>query len=110
MIVPCESAAKYYLPAMKCAIAQELYNAHHVSQEKIAKALGITQAQVSKYLSHKVSGDVERTLKVPKVARDAREIAKKIASGKSSGLEISKIVCRRCADLFSHKGCEFSSI
>lgn len=109
MIAPCENATKAYLPAMKCAIALELYNSHGITQEKIAKMLGITQAQVSKYLSGRVSPEVEKTMSNKALKRDAAAIAKKMAAGKASSREISRLVCKRCADILEHEGCEFSS-
>ena len=110
MIAPCENAAKAYLPAMKCAIALELYNSHGIKQERIARMLGITQAQVSKYLSHRISKEVEETLSNRALARDAAAIAKKMAGGKASAGEISRLVCKRCADILEHEGCEFSPV
>ncbi len=108
MIAPCESAAKSYLPAMKCAIALELYNSHGIKQERIAKMLGITQAQVSKYLSRRISSEVEATLGDSGLARDAAAIARKLSKGNASSAEISRLVCKRCARLLEHSGCVFS--
>ncbi len=108
MIAPCEGAVKFYLPAMKCAIARALYKKHGIKQEKIARMLGITQAQVSKYLSHKTSDDIEKTINEPRVIKDATIIANKIKAGTATDSAVSKIVCKRCASLFSHKGCDFS--
>ncbi|MEM2874390.1 MAG: helix-turn-helix domain-containing protein [Candidatus Nanoarchaeia archaeon] len=49
---PCESAAKYKVPAIKADLARKLKN-EGKSQKEIALILGVTEAAVSQYLSGK---------------------------------------------------------
>lgn len=49
---PCESAAKYKVPAIKAKLARDLKK-KGCSQKEIAKLLGVTEAAVSQYLSGK---------------------------------------------------------
>ena len=49
---PCESAAKYKVPAIKAKLAKELKE-KRLSQKEIALRLGVTEAAVSQYLSGK---------------------------------------------------------
>ncbi len=51
MNVPCEAYIKDYLPKIRQQIVIDLVKTHGFTQTKASKALGITQASVSKYLS-----------------------------------------------------------
>ncbi len=50
MLLPSEIEAKLILPLLRALIVKQLTNQYGYTQEKIAKALGITQASVSNYL------------------------------------------------------------
>ncbi|MBS3061875.1 MAG: hypothetical protein J4215_04820 [Candidatus Diapherotrites archaeon] len=54
MNIPCESYIKEYLPKIRQQIVIDLVKTHGYTQTKASKALGITQASVSKYLSSPV--------------------------------------------------------
>ena len=49
---PCESAAKYKVPAIKAKLARELKE-RGMSQKEIASLLNVTEAAISQYLSGK---------------------------------------------------------
>jgi predicted transcriptional regulator len=51
LILPCETAAKVIIPAIRAYIARELVVTYDLKQEDVAKKLGITQSAVSKYAS-----------------------------------------------------------
>ena len=51
MILPCETASKVVIPAVRAYIARELVVTHDLKQERVARILGITQSAVSKYAS-----------------------------------------------------------
>ena len=51
MILPCETAAKVIIPAIRAHIARELVVTYDLKQQDVAKILGITQSAVSKYAS-----------------------------------------------------------
>lgn len=50
MLLPPEVEAKLVLPLLRAIIVRKLVKEHGFTQEKTAKALGITQAAVSNYL------------------------------------------------------------
>lgn len=52
MLLPQEIEAKVALPLIRALIVQKLVKKYGFTQEKTAKALGITQAAVSNYLRH----------------------------------------------------------
>jgi len=51
-MLPCESAAKHKVPAIKAKLAKELKEKGY-SQKEIAAVLDVTEAAVSQYLSGK---------------------------------------------------------
>jgi predicted transcriptional regulator len=51
VILPCETAAKVIIPAIRAYVARELVVTYDLKQEDVAKKLGITQSAVSKYAS-----------------------------------------------------------
>jgi hypothetical protein len=51
LILPCETASKVIIPAVRAYIARELVITHELKQERVAEILGITQSAVSKYAS-----------------------------------------------------------
>jgi hypothetical protein len=57
VILPCETAAKVIIPAIRAYIARELVVTYDLKQEDVAEILGITQSAVSKYASH-VRGNI----------------------------------------------------
>lgn len=57
MILPCETAAKVIIPAIRAYIARELVVTYDLKQENVAEILGITQSAVSKYAS-RVRGNI----------------------------------------------------
>ena len=49
MISPYEIVSKSALPALRAMVARRLQEDYHMTQQQVAKALGITQASVSNY-------------------------------------------------------------
>jgi predicted transcriptional regulator len=60
---PCETAAKYKVPAIKAKLARELKKKGK-SQKEIAKILRVTEAAVSQYLSKKRAKASIKSLKI----------------------------------------------
>ncbi|NYZ74823.1 helix-turn-helix domain-containing protein [Candidatus Micrarchaeota archaeon] len=83
--VPCDYAVKTLLPAIRCETA-ELLAKEGWTQQRIASALGLSQAAVSKYLS-------AREKAAPEVARLAHAVAQKILSGKG---KVELRLCKAC--------------
>ncbi len=50
MLLPSEIEARWLLPVLRALIVRRLLNEYHLTQEKVAKLLGITQASVSNYV------------------------------------------------------------
>ncbi|MHA1839245.1 MAG: transcriptional regulator [Candidatus Ranarchaeia archaeon] len=51
--IPCEIMAKQVLPLIRSEIARQLVHRHSLTQTEAAHRMGITQAAISWYLSHK---------------------------------------------------------
>ncbi|MBM3229769.1 hypothetical protein FJZ26_05025 [Candidatus Parvarchaeota archaeon] len=109
MITPCESIVKYYIPALKAGIVQSLYASHGMSQVRIAKALGMTQAQVSKYITHDYSHEIEKAQKTALISKNSKQIAMRIARDGIGSFEISRMVCTTCATINPDYDCLFST-
>lgn len=66
MNLPCQPFLKEFLPVIRQTAVIDLVTNHDYTQMKASKALGITQASVSKYLSmetsHAISKELESTL------------------------------------------------
>ena len=60
MLADCEKAIKFTLPAVRIAVASALVREHKFRQADAALALGVAQAQVSKYLHGRYSARVRR--------------------------------------------------
>ncbi len=92
------------IPAVRASIAKELTNKHGMKEERIADALGVAQAAVSKYLSNKYSkriADIEA-----KLDRNMIEtLSVKIADGKRE--YVNACICTACMALNSF-GCKFA--
>jgi Predicted transcriptional regulator len=50
MLLPSEIEARWLLPLLRALIVRRLLNEYHLTQEKVARLLGITQASVSNYV------------------------------------------------------------
>jgi predicted transcriptional regulator len=78
LISPYEIVAKSALPALRAMVAKRLQEEHHMTQQQVAKRLGVTQASVSNY-ARKTRGmmvDLEADETVVKAAdRIARELS-----------------------------------
>ena len=79
MISPYEIVAKSALPALRAMVARRLQENHHMTQQQVAKCLGVTQASVSNY-ARKTRGMMVNLESDPTVARAADKIAKELSS------------------------------
>lgn len=79
MMMPCEVVVRYYLPAMRCRIADELMNKYGWTQVEVSKRLSVTQAAVSKYSGGKLDGKAKEFSETSEVRNAARKIAKDMA-------------------------------
>ena len=78
LISPYEIVAKSALPALRAMVEKRLQDEYHMTQQQVAKRLGVTQASVSNY-ARKTRGmmvDLESDSTVSKAAdRIARELS-----------------------------------
>ena len=78
LISPYEIVAKSALPALRAMVAKRLQDEYHMTQQQVAKRLGVTQASVSNY-ARKTRGmmvNLESDSTVSKAAdRIARELS-----------------------------------
>ncbi|MGB9732532.1 MAG: helix-turn-helix domain-containing protein [Candidatus Micrarchaeia archaeon] len=56
----CKKISKLILPAIRVAVAEELYKRYNYTQDEIAKSLGVVQVAVSKYLNGKYSKGIAK--------------------------------------------------
>jgi predicted transcriptional regulator len=59
----CEGAMRLTIPAMRIAVAKSLKNDHGWSEGRIAKALGIVQPAVSKYMTGNYAPELDAIVK-----------------------------------------------
>lgn len=83
-MMPCEVIVRYYLPAIRYGIANELMKKYGWTQVEVSEKLRITQAAVSKYMGGKLDEKAKRFADSSEVKRAAKKIAKMIAEGKPS--------------------------
>lgn len=98
MLLPCEVVVNYFLPAVRAKTIKILSREYGFTQTRIARALGLTQAAVSKHLSFKYTDKVKEIAKEKDVDRIAKRLAKEIASG-TEKKEIIRILCESCTSL-----------
>ena len=97
MMMPCEVIVRYYLPAMRYRIANELMERYGWTQVEVSDKLGITQAAVSKYMSGKLDERAKGFAGTGEVKNAARRIAKEIAGKSKSDPAVE--VCLVCGIL-----------
>ena len=88
-IMRCEFIARQ-LPGIRAAVAKEMAGSG-MTQEEIAKAMGISQGAVSQYLSR------QRGIRLdPRISPLVKDICRRISSENSS---IEKEICGICKNL-----------
>jgi hypothetical protein len=89
MISPYEMVSKSALPALRAMVARRLQSDYHMTQQEVAKALGITQASVSNY-ARKTRGMMVNFEDDPSVARAADGIARELSGNDPNQREAMK--------------------
>ena len=79
MISPYEIVSKSALPALRAMVARRLQDQYHMTQQQVARALGVTQASVSNY-ARKTRGMMVNLEQDSTVAKAADEIAKELST------------------------------
>lgn len=99
LVMPCETATKYLLPALRASVAVDLAKNHNFSQMSIASTLGVSQPAVSKYLSGSFDKVVKRLTKDKKIKEHAVSLANNIVAKKISDKEITGVMLKICDQL-----------
>ena len=89
LISPYEIVAKSALPALRAMVAKRLQNDYHLTQQQVAKRLGVTQASVSNY-ARKTRGMMVNLEADDTVAKAADLIAKELSSDEPDQREALK--------------------
>jgi len=90
---PCEIMANQLLPALRALISQHLATDYGFTQNQIAKALGVTQASVSRGLKQI---DRFEQYYTPDVRKAARDFAEKMSKGRQPLDESIEQLCIFC--------------
>jgi hypothetical protein len=89
----CEVVVKEVLPAIRSILAKELKDSG-MTQDEIAKALGITQASVSHYLKQSRGKNVRMLSENPELKKRLKETAAKIKEKKANPVLEFCVVCK----------------
>ncbi len=87
---PSEVTAAKLLPTIRARLAQELLQVHRMTQVRVARALGITQAAVSHYNTKSRGLDQDLMKRFPEIDGFCVDLGAKIASGLSQTEQISR--------------------
>jgi predicted transcriptional regulator len=98
MSVLCEVVVKQIIPAVRVKTAKKLYSAG-LTQEEIAKKLGLTQAAISKYLSGNYTQEIKNLEKDKIVVKISDEIVKEINKKTFNKSSFEKIICKFCSKM-----------
>lgn len=89
LISPYEIVAKSALPALRAMVAKRLQDDYHMTQQQVAKCLGVTQASVSNY-ARKTRGIMVNLESDSTVAKAADMIAKELSAPEPDAREALK--------------------
>jgi len=88
------------LPAVRAALSIIMINDLNASIYDTAKALGITPAAVSNYISGKRGSElVDKLLSNDKIRYELEDLAKKLAKKEASHDDIIEFLCKICKDV-----------
>jgi predicted transcriptional regulator len=101
----CEDVATNFLPTIRALIAKELKEKYHLTQERIAVLLDITQPAVSQYLKEARGKQAKKMEKIEEIMKIIEEIAFRMNNGDAKDSEISKMFCEICKIYSSKERC-----
>ncbi len=107
MINPYEMVSRSALPAVRAMVAKRMQEEYHLTQQQVAKRLGITQASVSNY-ARRARGSMFNFETDPTVSRAADKIAEMLASKNPDEFEAMKTMTEVCDYIrFNRLMCSF---
>lgn len=86
LISPYEIVAKSALPALRAMVAKRLQEDYHLTQQRVAERLGVTQASVSNY-ARKTRGMMVNLESDATVSKAADKIAKELSQESADSRE-----------------------
>lgn len=92
-MLPCEVAVKSAIPAIRASLAKVLIEKHGLTQECVARLLGVTQAAVSQY-SRSVRGHLLNLESCPEIMREVERFASDLVD--NDGLPASAQIRSYC--------------
>jgi hypothetical protein len=105
MINPYEMVSRSALPALRAMVAKRMQKEYHLTQQEVAKRLGVTQASVSNY-ARRARGSMFNFETDPTVSRAADRIAKMLSSEAPDEREALRTMTQVCDYIrFSHLMC-----
>lgn len=108
MLLPCEVAIKYFIPAVRSSVTKELSKKYNLTQVDIASKLGITQAAVSKYLAEDYSNKIKNLEKEKFIKAISESVADSIIKNKIATIKFSEDLCKCCKTFSGKVNCEIS--
>lgn len=108
MLLPCEVAIKYFIPAVRASATKKLSKNYNLTQVDIASKLGITQSAVSKYLSEKYSDKIKDLEKEKVVKAISESVVDSIIKNKTATIKFSEDFCKYCKTIVGKVNCEIS--
>jgi predicted transcriptional regulator len=97
MYTNCNRIFEITVPAVKAAVARDLSMKYGVKEGNIARALGMAQPGISKYLNGKYSNDIKTVENAARRGPGCKRIVAAVLSGKS-GKDISYLVDRAASE------------
>ena len=99
----CEVIVQDILPALRALIAKELMSTHNLTQQEVAKKLGISQAAVSQYRREMRGFKIKLLQKDKEVMDNIEKLAARIASDDVDTVGASDQCCLICKALRNKK-------
>lgn len=99
----CEFITKYVLPEVRALIVKKLRSKYNMTQEQIARTLGITQAAVSYYISAKRGYKLKKFRDLPEVNKLIDEVVEQITRNEFNVEAYADAICDMCQKIRERK-------
>ena len=104
VLMPCEAAAKYVLPAMRAAVAITLINKYGYSSYRVSKILNLTPAAITNYTTGKRGSKLlSYILTNQQLHSYIEQVADKIAAGIDARKAFEEVACKICGTITGYK-------